>query len=73
MLLYMQTGMGFVYNLERTVFAKVNLPDNRLFGEGLGGGGRRRGGLMAARCNASIQISTDSIIRDEMKISSQYP
>lgn len=39
MLLYMQTGMGFVYNLERTVFAKVNLPDNRLFGEGLGVGG----------------------------------
>lgn len=32
MLLYMQTGIGFVYNLERTLFAQVLLPDNRLFG-----------------------------------------
>lgn len=55
MLLYMQAGIGFVYNLERTLFAEVHLPDNRLFG-----------GLMAARCNASIQISTNSIIGDEM-------
>lgn len=32
MLLYMQAGIGFVYNLERTLFTEVHLPDNRLFG-----------------------------------------
>lgn len=46
MLLYIQTGAGFVYNLERTLFAQVSLPDNRLYG-----------GVTPARCNASIQIS----------------
>lgn len=33
MLLYIQTGTGFVYNLERTLLAQVCLPDNRLYGE----------------------------------------
>lgn len=32
MQLYIQTGTGFVYNLERTLFAQVRLPDNRLYG-----------------------------------------
>lgn len=31
MLLYILTGAGFVYNLERTLFAQVRLPDNRLY------------------------------------------
>lgn len=37
MLLYKHTGIGFVYNLERTLFAQVHLPDNRLFGRGVNG------------------------------------
>lgn len=63
MLLYKHNGIGFVYNLERTLFAQVHLPDNRLLG----------GGLMAARCNASIQISTDWIVKGAEKGRNQQP